>query len=134
MSAFFNIGLEKIADGTIAFGSDVFKARISRTADYTYSATDASMTPCVAYSGTTDPTLGSVSIKTGTDGGCIDWADAVWTAVTSGTAITQVVIYKYVTSDALSFPIAFINGFTVTPNGGDITLQWAAANPFVFKI
>ena len=28
----------------------------------------------------------------------------------------------------------YIDGFTVTPNGGDITVQWANALPFIAKL
>jgi hypothetical protein len=78
----------------------------------------------------TDPTLGTKACV----GGTFDAADSLWTAVAGGAAIDQLIVYKFVTNDAGSTPIAFINGFSVTPNGGDITAVWQASTPFIFKI
>jgi len=133
-SAFYNIGLEGfIASSPINLTSDTIKARLLRVSDYTFAATHTTMSSVVTAVGT-DPTLGTKALGATTDGGTFDAADAVWTAVAAGAAIDCVVIYKFVTNDAGSTPIAYLDGFSVTPNGGDITLQWAASNPFIFKI
>lgn len=136
-SAFYNIGLEKfISSATrIDLTGDTIKARPIRSALYTFAATHATMSSVTAaLGGPGDVTLGTKALGTGADGGTFDAADAVFTAWTAGLLIDGVVIFKFVTNDAASTPIAYLDGFSVVPNGGDITFQWAAANPFIFKI
>lgn len=137
MSAFFNIGLQSFIQATtpINLTSDTIKVRPTRTSTYTFAATQTSMTPVIAATGGPgDVTLGTKVLGTGADGGTFDAADAVFTAWASGAAIDGLVIYKFVTNDAGSIPIVYLDGFSVTPNGGDITFQWANTNPFIFKI
>lgn len=136
-SAFYNIGLEKfIANSTpINLTSDTIRVRPIRTSAYTFAATHSTMSSVTAATGGPgDVTLGTKALGTGTDGGTFDAADAVFTAWTAGAAIDGIVVFKFVTNDAGSTPIAYLDGFSVTPNGGDITFQWAASNPFIFKI
>jgi len=136
-SAFYNIGLEKFiaAASPINLTSDTINVRPIRVSGYTFAATHASMTPVIgATGGPGDQTLGTKVLGTGTDGGTFDAADRVFTAWPSGAAIDALVIYKFVSNDAGSTPICYLDGFTVTPNGGDITFQWAGTNPFIFKI
>lgn len=61
--------------------------------------------------------------------GEFDAADVVYSALGAGTAQAQaIVLYKFITSTALSVPIAFIDtgGFPFAGNGGDVTVQWNA--------
>lgn len=137
MSAFFNIGLEGFikATGRIDLTNDVIRVRPTRTSTYTFSAAHTTMTSVIAATGGPgDVTLGTKALGTGTDGGTFDAADAVFTGWAAGAALDGLVIYKFVTNDAGSTPIVYLDGFSVTPNGGDITFQWAASNPFIFKI
>ncbi|MGE3666643.1 MAG: hypothetical protein AB7G51_08470 [Steroidobacteraceae bacterium] len=57
-----------------------------------------------------------------------DAADEVLTTIGAGTrAIEGGQIYKHVTNDTDSVPIAFVDDFTnFNGNGGDITFQWNA--------
>lgn len=133
-SAHYNLGLQKYLAGSIATLSDTIRVRLVRTSAYTFSQTHefASSLPAAIV---TDVTLGSKSTNGGgSDPGCFDAADAVFSAVPAGAAINALVIFKFVTNDADSPLIAYIDGFSVTPNGGDITIQWAASNPFIFKL
>lgn len=136
-SAFYNIGLQGFIQSStrIDLTADTIKVRPTRVSAYTFAATHASMTPVVAATGGPgDVTLGTKNLATGADGGTFDAADAVFTAWTAGAAIDSLVIFKFVTNDAGSTPICYLDGFTVTPNGGDITFVWANSNPFIFKI
>ena len=136
-SAYYNIGLQGFIQSAsrIDLTADTIKVRPIRVSGYTFAATHTSMTPVVAATGGPgDVTLGTKALGTGTDGGTFDAADAVFTAWAAGAAIDGLVIFKFVTNDAGSTPIAYIDGFTVTPNGGDITFQWQSTNPFIFKI
>ena len=56
-----------------------------------------------------------------------DADDVTWTAIDAGTA-AGVLLYKFITNDAASPIIAFIDtgGFPVTTNGGDLGIQWNA--------
>lgn len=60
-------------------------------------------------------------------GGAFDGADVTFTAVT-GAQVVGLVLYKDTGSAATSPLIAFVDsvasGLPVTPNGGDITIQW----------
>lgn len=59
----------------------------------------------------------------------IDAVDVVWTALGVGTRqCIGMIVYKHVTSDADSIPIAYIDtgGFPFDGNGGDVTMQWNA--------
>lgn len=136
-SAYYNIGLEKfISSATrIDLTGDTIRVRPVRVSGYTFAATHSTMSSVTAASGGPgDVTLGSKVLGTGTDGGNFDAADAVFTAWAAGAAIDALVIFKFVTNDAGSTPIAYIDGFSVVPNGGDITFQWQATAPFIFKI
>lgn len=58
-----------------------------------------------------------------------DAVDVVWSALGVGaTQCVGMIVYKHVTVDADSIPIAFIDtgGFPFDGNGGDVTMQWNA--------
>lgn len=59
--------------------------------------------------------------------GEFDADDVTWTALGAGTrSIQAFLIYKFITNDAASPVIAFIDsgGFPIAANGGDLTLQF----------
>jgi hypothetical protein len=61
------------------------------------------------------------------DRGLFDAADITWTALASGVTIAYAVLFKELTSDALS-PLVALFDVTDTPtNGGDITLVWSSS-------
>ena len=128
-SAHYDEGLEKFTQGSINLSSDTIVARLVRTSAYTFSQTHdfADDLPAAIV---TDVTLGSKVLS----GGTFDAADAVFSSVPAGAAIDALVIFKDTGSAATSPLIAYIDGFSVTPNGGDITIQWQATSPFIFKI
>lgn len=68
--------------------------------------------------------------------GVADAADVVLTAVT-GDECEAIVIYKHTGVESTSRLIAYIDtatGLPVTPNGGDITIQWDAGANKIFKL
>ena len=80
------------------------------------------------------PTIGGKSVTLGVaDGG-----DVTITLVPAGPAIQYIVIFKDDgVADASSPLIAFIDiatGLPVTPNGGDITIQWDNGGNKIFKL
>lgn len=128
-SAHYNLGLEKYTKALIDLSAHTIKVRLLRTSAYTFAQTHefASSLPASIV---TDVTLGTKVLS----GGTFDAADAVFLSVPSGAAIDALVIYKFVTVDADSPLLSYIDGFSVTPNGGDITAQWQSTTPFIFKI
>jgi hypothetical protein len=77
--------------------------------------------------GTTDQTLaGKVIAKDNTgDFAYLDANDSTFLAVPAGVAATQVGCYKSTGVDTTSKILAVYDIPDVTPNGGDITIQWA---------
>jgi hypothetical protein len=132
-SSHYNLGLQKFTEGGINLGTgsggDVIRVRLLRVSGYTFSqAHEFASSLSAAIVG--DVTLGAKALS----GGTFDAGDAVFASVPAGAAIDALAILKFVTSDAASPLIAYIDGFTVTPNGGDITIQWQGTTPFIFKI
>src|SRR4029077_1016080 len=109
--------------------TDVIKCGlVDKTTDYTaYAPTNTSMTPIVRYAGTTDQTLTGAIVTNSPTVAFDSTVDPTFTAVAvSGTkTVGGLIIYKFVTNDAGSTPICFIDGFTaVVPNGGEITVNF----------
>lgn len=129
MSAFFDLGLEAFTKGTIVLNTDTIKVRLGRSSAYTQSQSDQFLTALPATI-VTDTTLGTKVLSAGT----FDAADITFTAVPAGAAVDRLWIYKDTGSAATSPLIAEITGFSVTPNGGDITIQWQNSTPWIFKI
>lgn len=56
-----------------------------------------------------------------------DADDVVWTALGNGARMIEgAVIYRHVTNDADSIPIAFVDLTNFNPGGNNLTLQWNA--------
>lgn len=129
MSAHYDLGLHKFTRGEIALQTDVIKIRPGRVSAYTFSQAHefASSLPAAI---TADVTLGTKVLSLGT----FDAADAVTLSVPAGLAINFLAVFKFVTVDADSPLIAYIDGFSIVPNGGDITYVWQSTTPFIFKI
>lgn len=98
--------------------------------------TVTSMTGITRYAGTTDQTLGSLTIVTTSHVVAFSAANPTFTAVSPSTTKTVggFIIYKFVTNDAGSTPIAYIDGFTaILPNTGDITITFDTGSNKIFS-
>jgi hypothetical protein len=126
-SAHYNNALEMFTKKQIDMVNDAILCRLMRTSAYTFSQahTQSSDLPAAIV---TDVTLGTKVLT----GGTFDAADAVFTAVPSGAAIDCLALFDNTT--ATKYLICYIDGFSVTPNGGDITIQWQNTTPWIFKI
>jgi len=83
----------------------------------------------------TDVVLGTKTANgAGSDPGCFDAADATFTSVTSGAAIDCLAVFRDTGTPASSNILWYIDGFSVVPNGGDITVQWQNSFPFIAKL
>lgn len=129
MAAAYQITLKKFMDADVDLLVDTIKARVVRTSAYTFSQAHdfADDLPAAIVA---DATLGSKTTTNGT----FDAADAVFSSVPAGAAIDAVVIYKDTGTPGTSPLIVYLDGFSVTPNGGDITLQWATSSPNIWRI
>jgi hypothetical protein len=117
-------GAEAILNGDIDWNTDTIKVALVDTGTYTYSAAHDFLDDLSGVVGTAQ-TLGSVT----TTGGVLDAANPTFTAV-SGATVEAVVIYKDTGSAGTSPLLVYIDsatGLPVTPNGGDITVEWNAS-------
>ncbi len=97
----------------------------------TYNSSHQYLSSVSSYRVGTDQTIGGT--KTTTGGVFDSTADVTWTSLT-GSQVTKLAIYKFVSNDSDS-PLmvwmdTFASGFPFTPNGGDFTLTWHASGIF----
>lgn len=129
-NALYNFAKESFITGSIDLSTDDIRVILVDTADYTVNlATDQDLVdvPGAARVAVSD----ALASKTVADG-VFDAADKVLSAVT-GDPSEALVIYKHTGTEATSLLIAYIDSGTnlpVTPNGGDITIQWNGSGIF----
>lgn len=134
-NALYDQGRESFLRGEISWNTDDIKCVLVDLADYPLFdiATDQFLDDIpVAARVATSPNLAS---KTTTDG-VADAADVTFTAVT-GDQSEALVIFQDTGNSATSRLIAYIDtatGLPVTPNGGDITVQWDNGANKIFKL
>jgi len=133
-NALYDKGREGILDGSIAFIADNIKAVLVDTAAYAVNlATHANLSDIAA--GARISTSANLASKTAT-GGVADAADPTFTSVT-GATVEAVILYKDTGTASTSRLLAYIDtgtGLPVTPNGGDITVQFASTANKIFKL
>ena len=71
----------------------------------------------------------AVSVNDTDDRAEADAADVTWTGLDCGT-IAAAIVYKFITNDAASVLICHLDFTDLVTNGGDVTLQFAAAGLF----
>ncbi|HXJ56501.1 MAG TPA: hypothetical protein VNU68_07560 [Verrucomicrobiae bacterium] len=133
-NALYDKGRQAFLDGDIDWSADNIKVVLVDAADYTVNLTTDQYLSDVPSGGrvATSSNLGS---KTST-AGVADAADVTLTAVT-GDPSEALVIYKDTGVASTSPLIAYIDtatGLPVTPNGGDITIQWDSGANKIFKL
>jgi len=127
-----NAGADGLTSGgTITWASDTIKARLVASSA-TLNKDDTTMTPYTAIG--TDQTLGTKTKTKDTTNDRIVFSAAAltWTAVAGGSTVGNVAIFKFVTNDAGSTPIAVIDVTDTATNGGDLTLTPDATNGFFY--
>lgn len=106
------------------------KAALVDTGTYTYSAAHEFYSSVSGVVGTP----GTIGSKTYTNG-LLDGADVTFTAVSGATA-EAIILYIDTGTAGTSRLVAYIDtgatGLPVTPNGGDITIQWNASGIIQF--
>jgi hypothetical protein len=119
-----------LSGGTINWASDTIRARLVASS-VTPNKDDTVLTGYTAIG--TDQTLATKTKAKDTTNDRIVFSAAslLWTAVASGT-VGWVAIYKFVTNDAGSTPIAVIDVADVVANGSDLTLAPDATNGYFY--
>lgn len=109
-----------LSGGSITWASDTIKARLVASS-VTPNKDDTSMTGYTVIG--TDQTLGTKTKTKNTTDDRIEFSSAApsWTAVAGGSTVGWIVIFKFVTDDAGSTPIAAIDVADTATNGGDLT-------------
>jgi hypothetical protein len=130
MSGWYGPGKQHLAGAGNALTA-VLKAQVIDEGDYTYARTHATMenanVPTAAKVGS-PVTLASVTVNAA---GEIDSDDFTVTAL-SGDPSEAVLIYiEVAAADASRIPLLYLNGLTITPNGGNYTFQVPGSTPFL---
>jgi hypothetical protein len=132
-NALYDSGRNAFLLGDIDWVADTIKAILIDTADYTFSAAHDFLNDVAAGSRVATGTLANKSASAGV----ADADDLVLTAVT-GDPSEAIILYKDTGVESTSALIAYIDtaasGLPVTPNGGDITIQWSSGSNKIFKL
>lgn len=106
--------------------ADDIRVILVDTADYTYSSAHNFLDDVAA--GARVAVSGALASKTITSG-VFDAANVTLSAVT-GDPCEALILYKHTGTEATSDYVAYIDGLSVTPNGGDIVIAWHASGIF----
>lgn len=113
--------------------SDTFKVYLIDAGAYTFSAAHQFLSSVAGGARIAGP----VTLTTPTaTGGAADADDVTFTAV-SGVSCEALLIYQHTGVDATSTLFAYIDtatGLPITPNGGDIIVQWDSGTNKIFRI
>ena len=130
MSGWYGIGKSRLA-GASNWLTGTYMAVVVDAADYTYARTHADMTavPAVARQGT--PV--ALTNKTVNAAGEIDCDDFTVTGLNAGqdTAEAVLIYEETAAADASRFPLLYLDGLTIIPNGGNYTFQVQNTSPFL---
>jgi len=133
-NALYDNGRESFLRGEISWNSDDIKAILVDTGTYTVDL-DAHQFLDDIPGGARVATSANLASKTTTDG-VAGAADVAFTAVT-GATVEAIVLFQDTGVEGTSRLIAYIDtatGLPVTPNGGDITVQWSAGADRIFRL
>jgi len=133
-NAVYDKGREGFLTGTINWSSDTIKMTLCDAADYVKNLATDQYYNIVTVAGRV-ATSAAFTSKTVT-AGVADAADVTYTTV-SGDVSEELVIWKDTTVESTSPLICNIDtatGLPVTPNGGDITVQFDNGANKIFKL
>lgn len=133
-NALYDLGREKFLGGDLDWDADDFRVILTDGADYTASLSADEFLDDVA-AGARVAVSAAFSSKTKT-AGVADAADVTLSTVT-GDQSELLVIYQHTGTDGTSALTVYIDtatGLPVTPNGGDITIQWDSSSSRIFKL
>ena len=128
----YDLGRESFLKGEISWSGDNIKAVLIDSASYT---PDTAVDQFFDDISGVVATSGNLASKTTTDG-VADAADVTFSSVT-GNQSEFIVVYQDTGTPSTSRLIALVDtatGLPVTPNGGDITVQWDTGANKIFKL
>lgn len=129
-NAMYPSAKQALLAGTINYGSADIRVILVDLTDYTYSSAHDFLNDVAAGSRVaTSNALDSPTITNGT----FDAADEVLSAVTGDESEALILYYHTGTESTSNLIVYFdtsITGAPVTPNGGDITVQWNGSGIF----
>ena len=130
MSGWYGPGKQRLAKAS-NWETGTYYAVVVDEADYTYARTHADMAsvPAAARQGTPVALTGKLVNAAGE----LDCDDFTVTGLASGqdTAEAVLIYEETAAADASRFPLLFLNGLTIIPNGGNYTFQVQASSPFL---
>lgn len=128
----YDLGRESFLKGEISWSGDNIKACLVDSASYT---PDTAADQFLSDLSGVVATSGNLTSKTTTDG-VADAADVTFSSVT-GNQSEYIVVYQDTGTPSTSRLIALVDtatGLPVTPNGGDIVVQWDSGANKIFKL
>lgn len=129
-SGFYLAGKNGLLNADIDMASDTIYVTLVDVADYTVNlSTDNAYDDVPSGARVASGELLSKSVTNNV----FDAANTVLSAVT-GDPCEALVIWKNTGVESTSTLIAYIDGFTVTPGGGDITIQWDNGASKIFAL
>lgn len=134
-NALYDNGRKSFLAGELDWDADTIKLTFVDAADYTKDLANHDFYDDIP-SASRVATSGAFTSKT-TTAGVADAADVTVTAV-SGDPFEQIVIWEddagAETADRLIANIDTATGLPLTPNGGDVTVQWDNGSNKIFKL
>ena len=131
-STLYPLGKQAFLSGSIDLTSDTIKAALINTDLYSFDPTHDSWSMASPGLVGIGLPIGSPTIDVPSPG-VFDGADITYTAVT-GPMVSAIIIYKDTGDDATSPLIAYIDGVSVMPNGGDISCAWDNGPARIFSL
>ena len=139
-SAMYQLGVKEFLDADVDLLVDTIRVIFLRTSVYTFAQAHDffnDLTSPVGNSGNSGVgdggQLGTPTTNSPV-GGVFDALDETLTSVSSGAALNALAIYKDTGSAATSPLLAYVDGFSVTPNGGNIQIQWDSGTSRIFRL
>lgn len=133
-NALYDKAREAFLNADIDWSADDIRVILVDSADYAFSSSHEFLSSVGGSARVA--TSGALQNKTATNGAA-DADDITLTSVT-GDQAEALIIYKHTGSDSTARLIAYIDtgytGLPVTPNGGNVTINWPSGSDKIFKI
>jgi len=130
----YDLGRESFLKGEISWSADNIKVVLVDSADYTPDTATDQFLSDILLAGRV-ATSANLTTKTTTNG--VADADDVTLSSVTGDQSELIVVYQDTGVEGTSRLIALVDtatGLPVTPNGGDIQIQWDAGADKIFKL
>lgn len=120
-SVMYPNAIDQMMQGNVDLANDTIKAVLVDLADYTYSAAHTDLTDVPAGARISTFTLAGKTVSSGV----FDATDGTFASAT-GDPAEAVILYLDTGVEATSLLYFYLDGVSVTPNGGNIDCVWDA--------